>query len=238
MKNIALGFITIISLSACAPQVKTADATTSTAKDGKDGNSCSVKSILNGTKIECTDGTFSTIYNGLNFLSGSGVPSSNIGINDELYYDIVTYSMYKKTNGAWILVGNIKGSKGDTGDRGIMGTNGTNGTQGSVGQTGAKGDSGPAGPSSTNLIIYSNIPQNTCKLLIPGVYAFHNGTNVYFDNSSDCNNEDNENNVSRVYCSKVAQYFSNGDSTLCWIGRNQFTVMGTGANLKIYQVTY
>ena len=215
--------------------------------------------------------------NGLNFLSGSGAPTSVIGVDNELYYDALAFNVYKKVNGVWTLIGNLKGPKGDKGDKGdqgvqgiqgvaglvgakgdkgdkgdqglqgIAGTNGTNGTnglQGPKGDKGDKGDMGPQGPAgqngtngtnASNLIIYSNIPQNTCHLLTSGVYVYHSGSHIWFKKYSNCNHGVNEEGV---FCARVAQYFDNGDSTVCWIGRKQYTVMGTGSSLKVYEVTH
>jgi hypothetical protein len=47
------------------------------AVDGKDGSSCSVQRISNGSKITCTDGTYSFVYDGSNGSSCSVTGNSN-----------------------------------------------------------------------------------------------------------------------------------------------------------------
>src|ERR1017187_11015254 len=53
--------------------------------------------------------------NGINGTNGtaitinSGVPFNGNGINGDSYIDILTYNLYNKIGGSWILIGNIKG---------------------------------------------------------------------------------------------------------------------------------
>ena len=126
----------------------------------------------------------------------------------------------------------IQGLKGDKGDKGDKGANGADGLQGPMGP---QGPQGPAGTPGTVLKIYENIPQNTCHLLTTGVYVWHSGKHIWFKKYSNCNHGQNEEGI---YCGQMAQYFDDGASTVCWIGKKQYTVMGTYQNLKVYEVTH
>lgn len=233
--------------------------------------------VLQGN-IKGADGLNGT--NGLNFLSGTVNPAPTVGVDDELYYNVVTYDLFKKVAGVWTLVGNLKGPKGDKGDKGdqgiqgiqglmgatgaqglkgdkgdkgATGSTGATGAQGIQGQTGAQGIQGVAGPmgpqgpagkdgkdgvcvATPNLKIYSNIPQNTCHQL-PGTtfYVFHSGPHIWFKKYSNCSHGSNEEGV---LCARVSQYTDDGDSSVCWIGNKQYTVMGTGSSLKVYETTF
>lgn len=68
-------------------------------------------------------------------LSGIGAPSSE-GIENQLYLNTNTYGLYKYANGAWTIVGNI---------RGVAGPQGLQGPQGATGPQGAQGPQGPRG---------------------------------------------------------------------------------------------
>lgn len=51
--------------------------------------------------------------NGSTWLSGSGVPGSNLGANGDLYLNTATSDVYLKTSGTWAIITNIKGAPGD-----------------------------------------------------------------------------------------------------------------------------
>ncbi|QGZ16318.1 hypothetical protein Hena1_01680 [Erwinia phage Hena1] len=59
--------------------------------------------------------------NGATWYTGTTVPAAGTGVNNDLYYLTTTGDVYKKTSGAWAIVGNIKGGKGDDGDPGADG---------------------------------------------------------------------------------------------------------------------
>lgn len=46
---------------------------------------------------------------GTSFRTGYGVPSSSLGIDGDSYLNLSNYDLYVKSNGEWILVGNISG---------------------------------------------------------------------------------------------------------------------------------
>jgi hypothetical protein len=52
---------------------------------------------------------------------GTGVPSSGLGINGDVYIDSASDNLYGKSAGSWSLLGNIKGSTGATGATGAQG---------------------------------------------------------------------------------------------------------------------
>lgn len=72
------------------------------------------------------------IYSGVNtanssmtFLRGNGEPSSQLGINGDLYIDMITGIVYQKINGKWIILFVTGSQKGDKGDKGNIGSNGS-----------------------------------------------------------------------------------------------------------------
>lgn len=75
-----------------------------------------------GSLAGCSNGA-----QGNGFLRGSGEPTSVTGINGDTYLDEDTYDLFKKENGAWIKIGNIKGSDGTNGTDGAPGSDGVNG---------------------------------------------------------------------------------------------------------------
>lgn len=77
--------------------------------------------IINGKKSttralgkDGTDGTIGT--NGTSFLTGTGEPNNSLGINGDVFLNIENYDLYKKTNGTWNTIGNIKGQNGLNGN--------------------------------------------------------------------------------------------------------------------------
>lgn len=66
---------------------------------------------------------------GSTWLSGSTVPTTSQGKDDDFYLNSTNYDIYKRTSGNWNKIGNIKGEKGATG---------TAGTNGAAGQRGSK----------------------------------------------------------------------------------------------------
>jgi len=82
--------------------------------------------------------------NGLSVRFGNGVPSSGLGINNEMYFDLTNFKVHTKASGSW-----------DSG-RLFRGTNGVNGTDGKSvrfgeGPPGAIGSSGDVYFDVTNL---------------------------------------------------------------------------------------
>ncbi|MBQ8762327.1 MAG: collagen-like protein [Clostridia bacterium] len=73
---------------------------------------------------------------GSSFLTDEGVPASTYGANGDVYLDSSTFNLYKKVDGVWTELGNIKGDTGDTGDTGPEGSQGAAGVDGSMWFTG------------------------------------------------------------------------------------------------------
>ena len=48
---------------------------------------------------------------GSSFLTDEGVPASTYGANGDVYLDTDTFNLYKKVDGVWIEIGNIKGAE-------------------------------------------------------------------------------------------------------------------------------
>ena len=80
--------------------------------------------------------------------SGSGVPSTKVGINGDFYIDLNTMNFYgpKKSN-RWPLPTSLRGPAGAVGPSGVDGKNGStvNATAGTAGSNGAAGPAGPKG---------------------------------------------------------------------------------------------
>ena len=52
---------------------------------------------------------------GSSFLTDEGVPASAYGANGDVYLDTTTFNLYKKVDGVWTELGNIKGEPGEPG---------------------------------------------------------------------------------------------------------------------------
>ena len=92
--------------------------------------------------------------NGAELLSGPDAPTANDGKNGDTYIDATTGDVYKKEDGNWKTIGNIRGPQGLKGDKGqdgaqgpqgIRGEAGPQGPQGLQGRDGREGVQGPAG---------------------------------------------------------------------------------------------
>jgi hypothetical protein len=104
--------------------------------------------------------TGATVVNTI--LSGSGIPSKNIGINGDFYIDTKNANLYgPKTNGVWKLTTSLRplptkvnptvpGATGTTGAAGVIGPRGLPGPTGEKGATGAAGTNGLPGTAGTN----------------------------------------------------------------------------------------
>ena len=80
--------------------------------------------------------------------SGSGVPSTKVGINGDFYIDLNTMNFYgPKKNNRWPLPTSLRGPAGPVGPSGVDGKNGAtaNATAGSAGVNGTTGAAGPKG---------------------------------------------------------------------------------------------
>ncbi|MBQ8761817.1 MAG: hypothetical protein IJZ26_00665 [Clostridia bacterium] len=111
---------------------------------------------------------------GSSFLTDEGVPASTYGANGDVYLDTTTFNLYKKVDGVWTELGNIKGGQGETGPQGSEGPTGPQGEQGIQGETGPEGPQGPQGETGADGATW--LTGNT-------VTGTGNGINATVDNS-------------------------------------------------------
>lgn len=76
---------------------------------------------------------------GLEFLSGEGEPSAELGSGGDWYLNTANGDLYRKDNGIWALQMNLVGPQGPKGDPGEQGPKGDKGDQGEQGPPGADG---------------------------------------------------------------------------------------------------
>jgi hypothetical protein len=81
------------------------------------------------------------------WLTGSGVPASSLGKQNDLYLNTANGDVYQKGATAWSLVTTILGPTGAQGAAGATGATGATGPQGVAGATGATGEIGAIGPT-------------------------------------------------------------------------------------------
>ena len=81
----------------------------------------------------------------VDFLSGYGAPTLDIGEEGNGYVDQNNGDFYHRDGTGWNFVLNIKGPIGETGSTGAAGPQGSQGPQGLTGVTGAVGAQGPQG---------------------------------------------------------------------------------------------
>jgi hypothetical protein len=63
---------------------------------------------------------------GTQIITGSSAPTSSLGNNGDIYIQINTGDVYRKTGNTWNLIGNIKGPPGEPGQQGPAGQTGRN----------------------------------------------------------------------------------------------------------------
>ena len=88
---------------------------------------------------------------GSQILTGSGAPSSGVGVLGDFYLDTNNGNYYSKASGGWGLSGNLTGPTGATGPQGLQGIQGIQGLQGIQGIQGIPGSqllTGTGTPSS------------------------------------------------------------------------------------------
>jgi hypothetical protein len=79
---------------------------------------------------------------GTRWYNGSGLPSSELGINGDFYLDLLSGNIYYKVSGFWTVVANIMGLQGPKGDTGAQGSQGLKGDKGDTGDIGPQGPKG------------------------------------------------------------------------------------------------
>ncbi|CAB4973257.1 unannotated protein [freshwater metagenome] len=101
---------------------------------------------INSTNTYAAGRTNGSIANTV--LSGSGVPSTKVGIDGDFYIDTKSLNFYgPKINSKWPIPVSLKGPAGPIGPSGVDGKNGTAGSSSaSIGAPGPAGATGPAGP--------------------------------------------------------------------------------------------
>ncbi|HEW2164683.1 TPA: G5 domain-containing protein [Streptococcus pneumoniae] len=88
--------------------------------------------------------------NGAELLSGPKAPTADDGKDGDTYIDATTGDVYKKENGTWDKIGNIRGPQGLKGADGVAGPQGPQGLQGRDGAAGRDGRDGRDGKDVLN----------------------------------------------------------------------------------------
>lgn len=84
--------------------------------------------------------------NGNSVRSGSGIPSSELGVNGDYYVNTAARTMYgPKSGGTWGTATSLVGERGEVGLTGAEGLKGSTGATGLTGSTGPTGVEGPRG---------------------------------------------------------------------------------------------
>lgn len=124
---------------------------------------------------------------GASILIGSGVPASGVGNNGDLYVESVTFTLYRKSGGAWSQVGVFKGPAGSSirvaagapsNSLGVDGDSYVNSSSGDLylrtagaytvagnirgpqGPAGSQGTPGIAGPTGASTLFGTNAPSS------------------------------------------------------------------------------
>ncbi|WP_302683997.1 G5 domain-containing protein, partial [Streptococcus vestibularis] len=139
-----------------APASQPVDGTRITAYYDNNGNGkydpgvdelIGTSDILNGTNgRNGADGASGADgRNGAELLSGTKAPEAKDGKDGDTYIDATTGDVYKKENGTWDKIGNIRGPQGLKGEDGVAGPQGPQGPKGDKGAQGLQGERGQDG---------------------------------------------------------------------------------------------
>jgi hypothetical protein len=90
-------------------------------------NNCDCNTTPDPASVEVIPITSSSAV-ASSILFGTGVPSSSLGIDTDMYIETTNYTIYYKEDGVWGSQGSIKGDTGDTGATGATGGIGESGT--------------------------------------------------------------------------------------------------------------
>lgn len=93
--------------------------------------------------LHALDGITGTMW-----YDGIGIPSNDVGVDGDYFFQIDTNDIFRKTSGLWERIGNIRGRTGTQGPRGEIGLPGLPGEKGERGPVGPKGEPGEKGESS------------------------------------------------------------------------------------------
>ncbi len=77
---------------------------------------------------------------GSSFLVGTENPVNSNGNDGDVYLNSTTNDLFKKENGSWNLIGNIKGEQGEQGEQGVAGSYFYSGATDPATETGKNGD--------------------------------------------------------------------------------------------------
>jgi hypothetical protein len=96
---------------------------------------------------------------------GTGVPSSGLGIDGDVYENKSNGDLYQKIGGSWVLQDNLTGPQGAQGIQGVAGADGADGSDGAPGADGADGAPGSqiyfgTGAPSSGLGIDGDVYEN------------------------------------------------------------------------------
>ena len=97
-------------------------------------------------------------FSGRTIYNGSGAPSTDLGVHDDLYVDTDSYDLYLNVDGSWELQISLIGPTGATGPQGPQGPQGQQGVDGFVGADGSSilnghGEPGPSVGSADDFYV-------------------------------------------------------------------------------------
>lgn len=106
---------------------------------------------------------------GVNFLSGTTDPTSDIGADGDVYLNTNSGDLFKKESGEWNLLMNLVGPQGPQGEQGPQGPQGDQGPQGPPGADGedGRGIDNITYDSDTNELVFSMSDSTEIRLSWP-----------------------------------------------------------------------
>lgn len=122
-------------------------------------------------------------------LSGDSFPVLALGMENDVYFNTSTFELYKKIDGKWVVIGNLKGSNGSdgvNGSNGVDGKDGANGQNGKDGANGQDGQDGKDGVSGDTGVVGVNGKDATNFLVGEGMPKVSDGKigDVWFDSTT------------------------------------------------------
>ena len=110
---------------------------------------------------------------GSSFLTDEGIPGASYGANGDAYLNTDTYDLYKKVDGSWTKIGNIKGLDGES----LQGEPGKDGSVWFTGTTTPQPDDGKLGDFYLNINTYELYDKKTTGWDLIGEIKGENGKN-------------------------------------------------------------